>query len=189
MKKNSLLSMCMVLFISTPICMVLFIATTVFLQRCSMKELPVNEYTSKNGMFTISLPGEWTEEDNMDIPNILHLSRTDSIAAVIFGIAKPQANVDTLEDFQSIIEKNMLNGPASTSKITETKAVSMPEMKHCIGSNVDATDLNGAKGKIFVEYMESEDAYYAIQLCSSSGRLNDLEPIKEKASFGLWIHR
>lgn len=160
--------------------MAVVMAAAVFLQGCGEKDLPVNEYKSDDGMYSLSLPGEWKTDDNMGVPGMVSLVRDDGISTLAIGMTKEQAGVATLEEYQSFIEESLLNGMFATSDIKKAEVVKMPEMKNSIATEATVTDAEGAKGSIFIEYMESDAAYYVLMLSSDNGKLKDLEPVKKK---------
>ena len=134
---------------------------------------PVTKFTAENGMFAISLPGEWSEDDNMGVSSILSLSGENDAGFLVMGLTKAQlttagAGVESLDDFYDFAEETMLNGVAASSVLSSTDAVPLPGFVETFAMAGKMTQSNGASGNIFVQCAESETAYYFITFASAS---------------------
>lgn len=150
---------------------------------------PMNTYTAESGMYSVSLPGEWTEDDNMGLADMMTLTRADGMEAVIIGMAKGRilgqegAGVETLEDFFSYADSLFLNGEAATTELEDAEGVSLAGMTATIAKEGTMTQTDGASGKLFIECGETADAYYLIMISGSQGYEKKLAAIKKGLAF------
>lgn len=131
----------------------------------------INKYTSENGMYAISLPGEWTEEDNMGVPGILNLSGSNDAGAMVLGMEKSQMSVlevESLQDFYDFADESFLNGEASTASLTAADVIPLTGFVDSLAMEGEMTQSNGASGDLFVQCVESENAYYMIMFSAAS---------------------
>lgn len=150
------------------------------------KKEPVNQYTAENGMFAISLPGEWSEEDNMGMSSILNLSGSDGADIVAMGMEKSQlaaAGVESLQDFYDYVDASMLNGAASTTTLSPTESMALTGFVDTLATEGKMTQSNGASGNVFVQCAESENAYYLIMLSARSGYDEMIASMRDSLSF------
>lgn len=147
---------------------------------CKAKEETVNEYKSPNEMYSVSLPGEWTEEDNMGMDVMMALSREDGLGTVALGIVKSQVTVEDLDGFMGYVEETFLNGSFATSDLKDTEAVKIEGMSKSIASEGTMTQTDGASGIVFIQCMETEKAYYLLMISANKGQDKKLDAVKEK---------
>ena len=140
---------------------------------------PAAKFTAENGMFAISLPGEWSEDDNMGVSSILSLSGENSAGILVMGLTKAQltisgAGVESLDDFYDFADGTMLNGGAAGSVLASTDAIPLPGFVETFAMAGTMTQSNGASGKIFVQCAESETAYYFIAFSVASDKYDGM---------------
>jgi Protein of unknown function (DUF1266). len=171
------------------------LAAAALLSGCSQsggkeaQEETINKYAAQSGLYEISLPGEWTEEDNSGVAGMLALSREDGASMIVLGMEKSQlmgtagADVESLEDFYSYVDSLLLNGEAATTELSDAEAVELDVFTKSLAKEGTMTQSNGASGKVFVQCAETEAAYYTIVL-SATKKYDDIVPtIKEKMGF------
>ncbi|MCI8993572.1 MAG: DUF1266 domain-containing protein [Eubacterium sp.] len=171
------------------------LAAAALLSGCSqsggkeVQEETINKYAAQSGLYEISLPGEWTEEDNSGVAGMLALSREDGASMIVLGMEKSQlmgtagADVESLEDFYNYVDSMLLNGEAATSELSDAEAVELDVFTKSLAKEGTMTQSNGASGKVFVQCAETEAAYYTIVL-SATKKYDDIVPtIKEKMGF------
>ena len=150
---------------------------------------PAAKFTAENGMFAISLPGEWSEDDNMGVSSILSLSGENSAGILVMGLTKAQltisgAGVESLDDFYDFADGTMLNGGAAGSVLASTDAIPLPGFVETFAMAGTMTQSNGASGKIFVQCAESETAYYFIAFSVASDKYDEmLASLRENMRF------
>lgn len=171
------------------------IAATAVLSGCSGKsgstgeEETINKYTAQSGLYEVSLPGEWTEEDNSGLTDMLALSREDGASAIVLGLEKSQlsasaaADVESLEDFYGYVDSLLLNGTAATTELTDADAIQLDAFTNSLAKEGTMTQSNGASGQVFVQCSETEAAYYTIVLSATKKYDDIVPPIKEKMGF------
>ena len=150
------------------------------------KEEPINQYTAENGMFAISLPGEWSEEDNMGMSSILNLAGSNGSDIVVMGLAKSQmagAGVESLQDFYDYADASMLNGTASTTTLSSTEPIALTGFVDTLATEGKMTQSNGVSGNLFVQCAESENAYYLIMLSATSKYDEMIASMRDNMSF------
>lgn len=150
------------------------------------KEETINQYTAENGMYAISLPGEWDEEDNMGMSSILTLSGSNGADIVVMGLTKSQiigAGVESLQDFYDYAEASMLNGAASSTTLSDTDAIPLSGFTGTLAKEGKMTQSNGASGSLFVQCVESENAYYLIMLSGISNFDEMVASMRDNLSF------
>ena len=146
-------------------------------------------FTAENGMFAISLPGTWSEDDNMGVSNLLSLSGENSAGIIALGMAKTQltamdAGVKSLNDFYDFADEMMLNGAAASSALDPADAIPFPGFAGTLAMDGTMTQSNGASGKIFVQCAESEASYYFIAFSVDSKHYEKmLASLRENMSF------
>lgn len=163
-------------------------ASALYLAGCSSKTgssepVEVNEYTSKSGMYSISLPGSWTEEDNMGMDDLMGLSRDDGMEAIVWGVGKEQmgqygSDADSLEEFCAFAEKTFLNGAAASSEMKDDEAFTLAGTTSHIAKKGVMTQTGGAKGEVFLECAETELAYYLMMFSAPKNFDKKLDVIK-----------
>lgn len=149
-------------------------------------EETVNTYTEESGMYSITLPGDWTEDGNMGMSGILSLSRSDGAGAVVMGVTKSQmagAGVESLSDFFDFADSSLLNGAASNTTLTDTEAIPLEGFGDMIAKEGTMTQTNGASGKLFVQCAETGNAYYLIMLSTTSGYDELIASVRDNMSF------
>lgn len=171
------------------------IAATAVLSGCSGKsgstgeEETINKYTAQSGLYEVSLPGEWTEEDNSGLTDMLALSREDGASAIVLGLEKSQlsasaaADVESLEDFYGYVDSLLLNGTAATTELTDADAIQLDAFTNSLAKEGTMTQSDGASGQVFVQCSETEAAYYTIVLSATKKYDDIVPPIKEKMGF------
>ena len=146
----------------------------------------VNDYTTEDGMYTLSIPGEWTEEDNMGMCSILNLSGSGSSTVVAMGITKAQAansSIGSLQDFYDFAESSFLNGEAATTTLSAVEPIPLSGFADTLAQEGTMTQSNGASGDLFVQCMESEQAFYMIMLTAASGYDEMITSMRENMRF------
>lgn len=152
-------------------------------------EETVNKYTAQSGLYEISLPGEWTEEDNSGLAGMLALSREDGASAIVLGMEKRQllgtagGDVESLEDFFNYVDSMILNGTAASTELSDTDAVTLDAFTNSLAKEGTMTQSDGASGQVFVQCSETEAAYYTIVLSATKKYDDIVPPIKEKMGF------
>lgn len=136
-------------------------------------EEAVNKYTAASGMFAVSLPGKWSESDNMGLDTLLSLSRNDGAEAIVLGLSKSQlsgigSGVESLEDFYEYADSLFLQGAAASTSLSDTSALPLSGFDKTLAKEGTMTQANGASGKVFMQCAESENAYYLIMLSATS---------------------
>lgn len=155
----------------------------------AVKEEPLNTYTAESGMFSVSLPGEWTEGDTMGLTDLMNLSRDDGMEAVIMGMTKGQllgqggSNVESLEDFFNYADALFLNGAAATTELDNTESIALAGMTATIAKDGTMTQKNGASGKLYIECGETERAYYLLMFSGTKGYDKKIASIKTNLGF------
>lgn len=153
------------------------------------KEVPLNTYTAKSGMFSVSLPGDWTEGDNMGLDDLMSLSRDDGMEAVLMGMTKGQllglggSNVESLEDFFDYADALFLNGAAATTELSDAESIALAGTTATIAKDGTMTQKNGASGKLFIECGETESAYYLLLFSGTKGYDKKIASIKANLAF------
>lgn len=146
----------------------------------------VNDYTTEDGMYTLSIPGEWSEEDNMGMSSILNLSGSGSSTVVAMGITKAQAansSIGSLQDFYDFAESSFLNGEAATTTLSAVEPIPLSGFADTLAQEGTMTQSNGASGDLFVQCMESEQAFYMIMLTAASGYDEMITSMRENMRF------
>lgn len=167
------------------------LAAVSLLAGCSgeAKVEPVNSYTADSGMYSVSLPGEWKEESNMGMADMINLSRSDGSEAVFIGMVKGQvmgaagSDVESLEDFFNYMDSLFLNGEASTTELSDTEAVSLAGITSTIAKEGTMKQKTGGSGKVFVQCAETENAYYLMMFSASKGYNKKVASIKKESGF------
>lgn len=167
------------------------LAAVSLLAGCSgeAKVEPVNSYTADSGMYSVSLPGEWKEESNMGMADMINLSRSDGSEAVFIGMVKGQvmgaagSDVESLEDFFDYMDSLFLNGEASTTELSDTEAVSLAGITSTIAKEGTMKQKTGGSGKVFVQCAETENAYYLMMFSASKGYNKKVASIKKNLAF------
>ena len=146
-------------------------------------------FVAENGMFSISLPGTWSEDDNMGVSSLLSLSGENSAGIIVLGMTKTQltamdAGVESLNDFYDFADEMMLNGAAASSALDPTDAIPLPGFAGTLAMDGTMTQSNGASGKIFVQCAESEASYYFIAFSVDSKHYEKmLASLRENMNF------
>ena len=149
---------------------------------------PVTKFTAENGMFAISLPGKWSEDDNMGVSSILSLSGENGAGVLVMGLTKAQlttadAGVESLDDFYDFANETMLNGVAANSVLVSADAIPLPDFSETFAMAGKMTQSNGASGNIFVQCAESETSYYLITFAAASKYDEMLASIRDNLFF------
>lgn len=162
--------------------MVLVMALTL-LSGCGIgqrDEDQLNRYTVSDGMYAISLPGEWTEEDNMGIPGMLSLERKDGAGVMVIGVAKGEpllgygpgvSGVDELLEYTSAMFLNRQDDCRTV--LSDDEPIASNGFADVVAKEGLVTQEKGSY-KIFVQCAETEKAYYIIML-SVNERYNHYE--------------
>jgi len=149
------------------------------------REVPLNTYTAESGMYEVSLPGDWTQEDNMGLTDMLCLSRSDGAAAVFIGMSKNQLagagdlDVESLDDFLDYANSMFLNGTAATTTLTDAKAVEIDGFLNSLAKEGTMTQTEGGSGKVFLQCSDTENAYYVIVLSATDNYDDIVPPVME----------
>lgn len=167
------------------------LAAVSLLAGCSgeAKVEPVNTYTAESGMYSVSLPGEWKEEDNMGMADMTNLSKSDGSEAIFIGMVKGQLlgntgnDVESLEDFFDYMDSLFLNGEASTTELSDAEAVSLAGMTNTLAKEGTMKQKTGGSGKVFVQCAETENAYYLMMFSASKGYNKKIASIKKNMTF------
>lgn len=153
------------------------------------ENVPTNTYTSQNGSYSVSLPGEWEVGDNMGLSGVLMLEN-DGVQALIFGMPKGQilgqagADVDSLEEYFDYVEGTFFGAPAMSTALTDTESIALSGTLQTLAKEGTATQLsNGAKAQMFIECAETESSYYCFSFSVTRGYDKKIAPIKEHMTF------
>lgn len=155
----------------------------------SQKDEPINKYTAESGMYAVSLPGQWTEGDNMGMKDMLNLSKSDGAETVILGMVKGQIlgqggeKIETLEDFFDYADSTFLNGPTASTELKDAEAIELAALKASMAKEGTMTQKAGGTGKIFVECGETENAYYLFMFSPAKGYDKKIAAIRKSFSF------
>lgn len=143
-------------------------------------EEQINRYTVSDGMYAISLPGEWTEEDNLGASGVLSLERDDGAGLLVVGVPKgepllgygPDVNdVDELLEYASAMFLNQ--GDDCKTVLSDDEPITSGDFKDAVAKEGLMTQAEGSS-KIFIQCAETEKAYYMIIL-SVAERYNHYE--------------
>lgn len=148
--------------------MLAVIVALTYLAGCSGKkgEEQVNRYTDPNGMYAISLPGKWTEEDNMNASGVFNLARKDGAGILVIGVAKgeslfgygPDVNsVDELLEYTSAMFLNQ--GDNCKTVLSDDEPILSDGFIDVVAKEGLMTQAEGSN-KVFVQCAETEKAYY-----------------------------
>lgn len=151
----------------------------------------VKEYKSKSGMYSFSLPGKWTLNDNggmSGMQDMISLSGENGISALTLGVGKDDEqsqygnDVKNLDDFQEYIVNMFLNGPSATTELQEAEAIPLKGMLEYRAEEGVMTQADGNKGNLYVEYAESKKSYYVIMFSGGEDFFDKIEAVKEGAA-------
>ena len=137
------------------------------------KEERLNRYTAQGGMFAISLPGEWTEEGNLEADGILSLEREDGASVLAIGIPKGEpllgygSDINSVEELFAYAEAMFLNrGDECKTVLSDDEPVLSDDFKNVTAKEGIMTMAAGSS-KIFIQCAETEKAYYIFLLSVS----------------------
>lgn len=134
------------------------------------KEEQVNRYTVPDGMYAISLPGEWTEEDNMGASGVFSLEREDGAGVLVIGVPKGEpllgygpdvGGVDELLEYAGAMFLNQ--GDNCKTVLSDDEPIMSDDFKDVIAKEGLMTQAEGSN-KIFIQCAETEKAYYMLML-------------------------
>lgn len=146
-------------------------------------------FTAKNEMYTVTVPGEWTESGDMGMSNFILLSNKKGMQAFIFGMKKGQilgtngADVDSLEDFFDYTEDTIFNGPAMTTTLTETDGIELSNALSAGAKEGTATQTDGAKSQMLIICAETESSYYCFSFTFTKNDEERIAAIKKYLAF------
>lgn len=137
------------------------------------KDEQLNRYTVQNGMYAIYLPGEWTEEDNRDVSGALNLHREDGADVMVFGVPKGMslsvytADINDLNDLLDYADTMLLQGPFLETVLSDDTPVLSDVFSDVIAKEGIMILSGGVSGKIFIQFSETEKAFYIFMLTVS----------------------
>ncbi len=144
------------------------------------KEEQINRYTAPDGMYAISLPGEWTEEENMGAAGVFSLDREDGAGVLMIGVPKGEsllgfgAEVSSVDELLEYANAMFLNqGDNCKTVLSDDEPIMSDDFKNVIAKEGLMTQAEGSN-KIFIQCAETEKAYYILML-SVSERYNHYE--------------
>lgn len=160
------------------------LAVILGLSGCQSASQKLNEYTPVNGMYSLSLPGDWKTEDDQGMDYFLDLTNSTGMEISATGIPKQQAisSIKNLDDYIKVYEDSMTSSGFSIDKKKE-EDLTMTGMKACKGYMATMTE-NSSKQKlsVYLMYAESDDAYYTVAFSSSVGFKAQLRKLKGKVT-------
>lgn len=165
-------------------CVMAGLAVVSGLSGCHASSQKLTEYTPANGMYSLSLPGEWKTEDDQGMDYSLDLTRSDGMEISTVGIPKQQeaSNIKNLDDYIKVYENSMTSSGFSMEK-KKTEDLTMDGMKACKGYMATMTETdNNQKLKVYIMYAESDDAYYTVAFSSTVGFKTQFKKLKGKVT-------
>ena len=132
------------------------------------KEEQVNRYIVQDGMYAISLPGEWAEEENMGAAGVFSLERKDGAGVLVIGVPKGEplfgygsdvGGVNELLEYASAMFLNQ--GDNCKTVLSDDEPIFSEDFTDVIAKEGLMTQAEGSN-KIFIQCAETGNAYYII---------------------------